>query len=188
MTQTKESFMIQDMKEKLDITSIQHIERVLAELRRKATQIDDKNRQEKRTLSDTWFNMSLFSQQSNLAVDYVAESETLFRQLKQSTNTQAQYYLAQKLGEQLEALNTRFRARHFPKEAPDQRLVAQNQLQQLHQQLVTYRGYERRLMDNVERAKDAHNTQHIQAAQQRLNRCQMAIDALEKKISRYEEG
>ncbi|MGO1329219.1 MAG: primosomal replication protein PriC [Idiomarina loihiensis] len=28
----------------------------------------------------------------------------------------------------------------------------------------------------------------IQSAQQRLNRCQMAIDSLEKKISRYEEG
>ncbi|NWO03997.1 MAG: primosomal replication protein [Idiomarinaceae bacterium] len=176
------------MREILNVTSIQHIEQLLNTLQERAEEIDGKNRKKHRQLSENWFSSSLFSQSSNLAIDYVAETRNLFRQLRQSDNQQAQRYLAEKLSLQLEALNTAFRANRPPKQQQDHRITAQNQLQQMHQQLVTYRDYERRLTENLDTAAAGNNPTVIQSAQQRLNRCQMAIDTLEKKISRYEEG
>ncbi|WP_417437623.1 primosomal replication protein PriC [Idiomarina sp.] len=176
------------MREILNVTSIQHIEQLLNTLQERAEEIDGENRKKHRQLSENWFSSSLFSQSSNLAVDYVAETRNLFRQLRQSDNQQAQRYLAEKLSLQLEALNTAFRANRPPKQQQDHRITAQNQLQQMHQQLVTYRDYERRLTENLDTAAAGNNPTVIQSAQQRLNRCQMAIDTLEKKISRYEEG
>lgn len=176
------------MREILNVTSIQHIEQLLNTLQERAEEIDGENRNKHRQLSENWFSSSLFSQSSNQAVDYVAETRNLFRQLRQSDNQQAQRYLAEKLSLQLEALNTAFRANRPPKQQQDHRITAQNQLQQMHQQLVTYRDYERRLTENLDTAAAGNNPTVIQSAQQRLNRCQMAIDTLEKKISRYEEG
>jgi len=176
------------MREILNITSIQHIKQLLNTLQRQAEQIDGENRKKHRQLSENWFSSTLFSQSSSLAVDYVAETRNLFRQLQQSDNQQAQYYLAEKLSLQLEALNTAFRTNKPPQQQQDHRITAQNQLQQMHQQLVTYRDYERRLTENLDTAVADNNPTMIQSAQQRLNRCQMAIDTLEKKISRYEEG
>lgn len=176
------------MREILNVTSIQHIEQLLNTLQERAEEIDGENRKKHRQLSENWFSSSLFSQSSNLAIDYVAETRNLFRQLRQSDNQQAQRYLAEKLSLQLEALNTAFRANRPPKQQQDHRITAQNQLQQMHQKLVTYRDYERRLTENLDTAAAGNNPTVIQSAQQRLNRCQMAIDTLEKKISRYEEG
>lgn len=176
------------MRKILNVTSIQHIEQLLNTLQERAEEIDGENRKKHRQLSENWFSSSLFSQSSNLAIDYVAETRNLFRQLRQSDNQQAQRYLAEKLSLQLEALNTAFRANRPPKQQQDHRITAQNQLQQMHQQLVTYRDYERRLTENLDTAAAGNNPTVIQSAQQRLNRCQMAIDTLEKKISRYEEG
>lgn len=176
------------MREILNITSIQHIEQLLSTLQKQAEQIDEKNRQKRRETSENWFNESLFSQRSNLAVDYVMETRSLFQQLQQSMNQNAQRYLAEKLSLQLEALNTAFRTNKPPQQKQDHRVAAQNQIQQMHQQLVTYRDYERRLTENLDTAVAGNNSTLIQSAQQRLNRCQMAIDTLEKKISRYEEG
>lgn len=176
------------MREILNVTSIQHIEQLLNTLQSRAEHIDGESREKHRQLNESWFSSSLFSQSSNLAVDYVAETRNLFRQLQQSDNQQAQHYLAEKLSLQLEALNTAFRANRPPLQKQDHRITAQNQLQQMHQQLVTYRDYERRLTENLDTAVAGNNPAMIQNAQQRLNRCQMAIDTLEKKISRYEEG
>ncbi|MCK7460440.1 primosomal replication protein [Idiomarina aminovorans] len=176
------------MKETLNATSIQHIKQLLSRLENQAERIDEQNRQKQREMSENWFNQSLFSQHSNLAVDYVMETQSLFHQLQQSMNPNAQQYLAEKLSLQLEALNTTFRANKPPRQKQDQRITAQNKVQQMHQQLVTYRDYERRLTENLDTAVANNNSTLIQTAQQRLNRCQMAIDTLEKKISRYEEG
>jgi len=176
------------MKETLNVTSIQHIEQLLSTLQGQAERIDAKNRQMQREMSENWFNQSLFSQRSNLAVDYVIETKNLFHQLQQSMNQNAQRYLAEKLSLQLEALNTAFRTNKPPRQKLDHRVTAQNKIQQMHQQLVTYRDYERRLTENLDDAVASNNSPLIHTAQQRLNRCQMAIDALEKKISRYEEG
>ncbi|MDV6317149.1 primosomal replication protein [Idiomarina sp. HP20-50] len=176
------------MKEILNITSIQHIEQLLTTLIARAEHIDGENRQKKRELSENWFSTSLFNQRSNLAVDYVMEARRIFEQLQHSQNQAAQQYLAEKLGAQLEALNTAFRANKLPSQKQDHRITAQNQLQSMHQQLVTYRDYERRLKENLDNAVNNNNPTLIHSAQQRLNRCQMAIDNLEKKISRYEEG
>lgn len=176
------------MKEILNITSIQHIEQLLTTLQERAERLDAENRKKKRELSEDWFSPSLFNQRSNLAVDYVTETNGLFAQLQRSENQSAQQYLAEKLSAQLEALTTAFRANKLPRQRQDQRITAQNQLQSMHQQLVTYRDYERRLTENLDTAVASNDSTLIQNAQQRLNRCQMAIDNLEKKISRYEEG
>ena len=176
------------MKETLNVTSIQHIKQLLSTLQEQAEQIDETNRQMQREMSENWFNQSLFSHRSNLAVDYVMETKNLFYQLQQSMNQNAQRYLAEKLSLQLEALNTAFRTNKPPQQKQDHRITAQNKIQQMHQQLVTYRDYERRLTENLNDAVASNNSPLIHTAQQRLNRCQMAIDTLEKKISRYEEG
>ena len=70
------------MREILNVTSIQHIEQLLNTLQGRAEQIDGENRKKHRQLSENWFSSSLFSQSSNLAVDYVAETQNLFRQLQ----------------------------------------------------------------------------------------------------------
>ena len=176
------------MREILNVTSIQHIEQLLTNLSERAEQIDAKNRQKQNELSEKWFSPSLFSRRSNLAIDYVTETQDTFAQLQRTEGQQAQYYLAERLSLQLEALTTALRINKLPKQEQDSRITAQNKIQQLHQQLVTYRDYERRLTENLDNAVSQNNPVLIQRAQQRLNRCQMAIDTLEKKISRYEEG
>ena len=176
------------MREILNATSIQHIEQLLTNLSERAEQIDAKNRQKQNELSEKCFSPSLFSKRSNLAIDYLTETQDTFAQLQRTEGQQAQYYLAERLSLQLEALTTALRINKLPKQEQDSRITAQNKIQQLHQQLVTYRDYERRLTENLDNAVSQNNPVLIQRAQQRLNRCQMAIDTLEKKISRYEEG
>lgn len=171
-----------------DLTSIQHIERLLNEFSEQALHIDEENRRHSKKVTEQWFSPSLFQTRSSVAIDYVKETERLLGQLLQTTSKESQRYVAEKLCAQVEALATALRSGKLPEMGEEQREVKASHYQKLHEQLVTYRDYERRLTDNLENAQSTGFQDVIQAAQKRLNRCQMAIEQLERQIQRYDEG
>jgi len=171
-----------------NLTSIQHIERLLNDFSEQALHIDEENRRQSKKVTEQWFSPSLFQTRSSIALDYVKETERLLAQLRQTTSEESQLYISEKLSAQVEALATALRSGKLPEVDEEQREIKASHYQKLHKQLVTYRDYERRLTENLENAQSTGFQDVIQAAQKRLNRCQMAIDQLERQIQRYDEG
>lgn len=171
-----------------DLTSIQHIERLLNEFSEQAQHIDEQNRRQSKKVTEQWFSPSLFQTRSSIALDYVKETRRLLAQLIQTQSKDSQLYLAERLSVQIEALATALRSGKIPELAEEQREVKASHHQKLHEKLVTYRDYERRLLENLNKAQNSGAQEAIPVAQKRLNRCQMAIEQLERQIQRYDEG
>lgn len=171
-----------------DLTSIQHIERLLSEFSEQATYIDEQNKRQSKKVTEQWFSLSLFHTRSSIAQDYVDETKRLLEQLIAAQREESQYYLAEKLSSQVEALATALRSGKLPEQKQEQREIKAGHYQKLHEKLVTYRDYERRLAENLNHAQNIGAQDTIQAAQKRLNRCQIAIDQIERQIQRYDEG
>ena len=167
---------------------MQQLSNILQNLMQQAEQLDADNRRHHKQLSEQWFAHSLFKCRSNLAIDYVAETQRLATQLEHSNNEHIRTFIAEQISQQLTALSTALRGNQLPLEKRDSRLRQQSRIAALHQKLVTYRGYEQRLLHNVKACRDRHDTLAAQQQEKRLNRCQQAIQALEQDIQRLEEG
>ncbi|WP_157983296.1 primosomal replication protein PriC [Idiomarina seosinensis] len=167
---------------------MQQLDNILSTLTQQAEQLDQQNRRRARQLSEQWFSAGLFKCRSSLAIDYVAETQSLWKQLQSTQNTNAKDFLAEQISQQLLALTTALNGSSLPVEGKDRRLSRQSHLAALHQQLVTYRDYEHRLQQRVESLQQQQDTEAAQQQEKRLNRCQQAIIDLEHKIQRHEEG
>ena len=171
-----------------DLTSIQNIERLLNEFSEQAQHIDEQNRRQSKKVTEQWFSLSLFHTRSSIARDYVEETKRLLAQLLAAKREESQRFLAEKLSAQIEALATALRSGKLPEQAEEQREIRASHYQLLHEKLVTYRDYERRLTENLSQAQSTGSQEAVQIAQKRLNRCQMAIVQLERQIQNHDEG
>lgn len=167
---------------------MQQLDNIINNLERQALQFDVDNRKKQRQFNEQWFTPSLFMSRSNQAIDYVNEVKALVAKLPTATRPEVNDFIASQISQQLLALTTVLRGCSLPVEKQDFRLVRQSQLAKLHQQLVTYRGYESRLQQNIQACREQNDSIGAQQQEKRLNRCQQAISALEADIQRLEEG
>ena len=160
------------------------------------------------------FASQLFQTRSRHLLDYVQESMQLCQRLATYLDkpqaAQSQQMLSEKLAAQVQALMQAFSSQDVrqKEQAPKWRVktsktapaaVARQQAGQLlaqlggtaqamHQQLVEYRGFERRLQDMVQEAAQQQQAPAVQLAlHARLGRCRKAIGALEAEIQWYEQ-
>ena len=167
---------------------MQQLDNIVARLEQQAQQFDAENRKRQRKLREQWFSQSLFHSRSNLAVDYVQELKQLIAKLSDANRPEVRNFLAEQVSQQLMALPTALNGSSLPVEKKDKRLVQQSRLAQMHQQLATYRGYEQRLLINIENCRRQHDSIGAQQQEKRLNRCQQALATLEASIQQLEEG
>ncbi|EKE82855.1 primosomal replication protein PriC [Idiomarina xiamenensis] len=162
----------------------ERLKKIVEALKKQAQQID----QQLSERIEHWFDVHLFSCDSNKALDYVLEVERNLNRLPQLSGN-AQHYLAQQLSLQIEALVVALRPGVIDKKQTDKRLTTAATLASQHQRLAQYHEYERRLQQNLLDAQQLPSSpQQILHCQQRLNRCQQAIMQLEERIRQQEEG
>lgn len=167
---------------------MQQLDNIVSRLALQAQQFDAENRKQQRKLRDQWFSQELFNCRSNLAVDYVQELKQLISKLTDTKRPEVRDFLAEHISQQLMALTTALNGCSIPTEKKDQRIMQQSHLAKLHQQLATYRGYEQRLIQNIENCRAQHDSIGAQQQERRLNRCQQALVSLEATIQQLEEG
>ncbi|WP_113906501.1 primosomal replication protein PriC [Aliidiomarina celeris] len=161
--------------------------RVFEQLRERAQQQPELQRH--------WFDLTLFQSRSTQLKEYITEVEHNVTQLRQlAANSERYTWLLSRIEQQLSTLvQALYRnEKSFPSEQAQKQAEgsAVSELQRLHLQLKTYRGYEVRLADQLRSEQAAPNSaaqqQRVIAARQRLQRCQQAITQVEKKIARLE--
>ncbi|CUS49463.1 MAG: primosomal replication protein N'' PriC [Idiomarinaceae bacterium HL-53] len=145
-------------------------------------------------LNKQWFEDSLFQTRSTYLREYIREARNNAERLLQLSPEKKGYdWLAERLEAQLNALSRALFRFQPPMAEEAHGLPAENAsvLRKLHGTLVTYRGYETRLEDQLRLAQAAPSNTISQTlvlkTQQRLQNCQKAIADLERKIALAEE-
>lgn len=146
------------------------------------------------TLSKELFDTTLFQSRSEYKREYLAEvRHNLVTLARLQPDGERYQWLSERCQAQVNAIvqlslrNAR-KVKRSMQGAEAASLVRVSQRQYLQQELVKHHDYERRLKDNLYRAQEAaqasgdHNS--VLVCQQRLIRCQHAIDNIERQLER----
>lgn len=168
------------------VSLINKLNQQISRLREQATALDKQLLDQRQETSEQWFDPHIFRTRAQFASPYVEELEQTKQQWMQDPSPQRTALLEHRLTQQLEALSRTLAWRLAPKpRKPTQQSMTREQtLQRLRDTLQQYHQYERRLNNMLATATTISAKQQTE---QRLNRCQQAINDIQAKLQRYAE-